>query len=133
MVNRTTPPTGRLRIAAMLTAATLTGAACAFGVQAQSKPLAYTVAEIDILDAAQFQAFAMKNAAGVAAAGGKFLALRGQVAAENGTAPQDVALIAWPSLADATRYFSSPGFKDLIPLRDKGANVRLYHVEGVPQ
>jgi uncharacterized protein (DUF1330 family) len=119
-------------MAVALVAGAAMGAATVGAVYAAAgKMPAYTIAEIDITDAATFQQFAQRNMAGVSAAGGHFLALRGKVAAENGTPPKDVALIAWDSLDQAIAYFGSPTFKELIPLRDKGANVRLFHVEGL--
>jgi uncharacterized protein (DUF1330 family) len=100
-------------------------------LHAQAKPPAFTVAEIEVIDPATFQDFAKRNAAGVKAAGGRFLALRGRIVASEGTPPKGIALIAWDSLDQAVGYFASPTFKELIPLRDKGAKVRLFHVEGL--
>lgn len=48
-----------------------------------------------------------------------------------GPPPKDVFVIAWDSLDKATGYFNSPVFKELIPLRDRSAKVRLFHVEGL--
>lgn len=120
-----------LRLAAALLAGCAIGAAVAEGVHAQAKPPAFTVVEIDVFDQEGFQEFAKRNGAGVRAAGGRFLALRGRIAVSEGTPPKGVALIAWDSFDQATGYFNSPTFKELIPLRDKSARVRLFHVEGL--
>lgn len=110
------------------------GAAALKGVQAQAKPPAFTIAEVDVIDPEAFQAFAKRNSVAVAAAGGHFLAtVRGRVVGMRGTPPKAVNLIAWDNLDQAIAYFNSPPFKELIPLRDKGANVRLFQVEGVPK
>jgi uncharacterized protein (DUF1330 family) len=112
-------------------------AGCAFGaaamtvLHAQATPPAYSVVEVDVIDAEGFKAFAERNAAGVAAAGGQFIVRRGRVVTSEGTPPKGVFIIAWGSLDKATGYFTSPAFKELIPLRDKAARVRLFHVEGV--
>ena len=45
--------------------------------------------------------------------------------------PLSGRVIAWSSLDQATGYFNSPTFKELIPLRDKTVKVRLFHVEGL--
>ena len=92
------------------------GAAVVKGVQAQARPPAFTVVEIDVLDPEGFQTFAKRNAAGVAAAGGLFMAMRGRIVTSEGVPPKGIALIAWDSLEEATGYFNSPTFKDLIPL-----------------
>jgi uncharacterized protein (DUF1330 family) len=120
-----------LRLATALLAGCAISAVVTEGVRAQAKPPAFSVVEIDVFDPEGFQAFAKRNAAGVAAAGGRFLALRGRIASSEGTPPKGVALIAWDSLDQATEYFNSPTFKELIPLRDKSARVRLFHVEGL--
>lgn len=107
------------------------GIAVTKGVQAQAKPPAYTIVEIDVIDPEGFQAFAKRNAAGVSAAGGLFLARRGRIVTSEGAPPKAISLIAWESFDDAVGYFNSPTFKERIPLRDKAAKVRLFHVEGL--
>jgi uncharacterized protein (DUF1330 family) len=107
------------------------GAAAMQAVHAQATPPAYSIVEVDVIDAEGFQAFARSNAAGVAAAGGHFIVRRGRVVTSEGTPPKGVFVIAWDSLDKATGYFNSPTFKELIPLRDKTAKVRLFHVEGI--
>lgn len=123
--------TGMKRAAALLAGFAL-GVATASAVHAQeAKPPAFTIAEIEVLDPDGFQEFAKRNAAGVAAAGGRFLALRGRTASTEGTPPKGVALIAWESLDQAVDYFNSPTFRALVPLRDRSARVRVFHVEGL--
>jgi uncharacterized protein (DUF1330 family) len=107
------------------------GAAAMQAVHAQATPPAYSIVEVDVIDAEGFQAFAKSNAAGVAAAGGQFIVRRGRVVTSEGTPPKGVFVIAWDSLDKASGYFGSPTFKELIPLRDKVAKVRLFHVEGI--
>jgi uncharacterized protein (DUF1330 family) len=124
-----------MRAIPSLTMALLAG--CAIGavamtaLHAQATPPAYSIVEVDVIDAEGFKAFAERNAAGVAAAGGQFIVRRGRVVTSEGTPPKGVFIIAWGSLDKATGYFSSPVFTELIPLRDKAARVRLFHVEGV--
>jgi uncharacterized protein (DUF1330 family) len=115
---------------ALLTACAI-GAAATGAIHAQATPPAYSVVEVDVIDAEAFKAFAVRNAAGVAAAGGKFMVRRGRVVTSAGVPPKGVFIIAWDSLEKATGYFNSPTFKELIPLRDKSVKVRLFHVEGL--
>ena len=125
-------PTLSLVIA--LLAGIAAGGAALNELHAQAKPPAFTIAEVDVIDPEAFKAFAERNSQAVAAAGGHFLAVvRGRIVTSKGTPPKAVNVIAWDSLDQATGYFSSPAFKELIPLRDKGANVRLFHVEGLPK
>ena len=107
------------------------GAAAMPTAQSQATPPAYSIVEVDVIDAAGFQTFAARNAAGVAAAGGQFIVRRGRIVTSEGAAPKAVFVIAWDSLDKATGYFDSATFKELTPLRDKSAKVRLFHVEGL--
>ena len=118
-------------VVALLTCCAIEAAAVQ-GVNAQEKPPAFTIAEIEIIDPESFQTFSGLNAQGVAAAGGRFLVRRGRIVTSAGHAPKDVAMIAWDNLDQATAYFDSATFRGLIPLRDKGAKVRLFTVEGLP-
>ena len=120
-----------LKPAIALLAGVAIGAAALNGLHAQAKPPAYSFVEVEMTDPTGFQEFAKRNATGVAAAGGRFIVRRGRTVTSVGTPPKDVFVIAWDSLDNATGYFNSPTFKDLIPLRDKTAKVRLFHVEGL--
>ena len=120
-----------LKLVISLLAGIAIGGAALNGLHAQAKPPAFTIAEIEVIDPTGFQDFAKRNGAGMSAAGGRVLALRGRIVTSEGTPPKGIALIAWDSLDQATEYFNSPTFKALIPLRDKSAKVRLFHVEGL--
>ena len=120
-------------LAVALIAGCAIGAAAMQAVRAQAIPPAYSIVEVDVIDAEGFKAFAARNAAGVAAAGGQFIVRHGRVVTSEGTPPKGVFIIAWGSLDKATGYFNSPVFKELTPLRDKVAKVRLFHVEGLPK
>jgi uncharacterized protein (DUF1330 family) len=120
-----------LKLVISLLAGIAIGGAALNGLHAQAKPPAFTIAEIEVIDPTGFQDFAKRNGAGMTAAGGRVLALRGRIVTSEGTPPKGIALIAWDSLDQATEYFNSPTFKVLIPLRDKSAKVRLFHVEGL--
>ena len=123
----------RSKPAVILLAGFAIGVAATAALQAQATPPAYSIVEVDVIDAEGFKVFAERNAAGVAAAGGKFIVRRGQVVTSEGTPPKNVFIIEWDGLDKATGYFNSPAFKELIPLRDKAAKVRLFHVEGMPK
>ncbi len=45
--------------------------------------------------------------------------------------PKAAGMVTWDSLDQAAAYFSSTSYKELIPLRDKGANTRVFIVEGL--
>lgn len=110
------------------------GAGAIQGLHAQSaKKPAYLVAEVKVTDPATYQAYVDKAPATVKAAGGKVIA-RGKPDVKEGAAAQgNIAIVEFPSLADAEKWYSTPPYKDLIPLRQKAAEVRLYFVEGLAQ
>jgi len=114
-----------------LLATCVMGAVSTGVVRAQTALPAFTIVEVEVIDPTGFEEFAKRNGAGVAAAGGRFIARRGRIAASAGTLPAGVSIIAWDSFDNATGYFDSPAFKALIPLRDKTARVRVFHVEGL--
>ena len=98
-----------MRTSSILAMALLAGGAIGGGalqaVRAQATPPAYSIVEVEVLDAEGFQAFAKRNAVGVAAAGGHFIVRRGRVVTSEGTPPKGVFVIAWDSLDKASGYF----------------------------
>ena len=108
------------------------GGAAIQGLHAQATPKAYTVTELETLDA--------KAAADVAArvqkmqegAGGRnFRTGGGKVTAMEGPPPpQRVAITEWDNLDKAQAFFKSKEWTDMGPDRDKALKtVRRYAVE----
>ena len=118
----------KLAVAALLGSA-VSGLA-AYGLQAQSKK-AYTVTELQILDAKLTAEVAPKIAAARAKAGGHNLKTGGgKITSMEGTAPDRVAITEWQSLAKAQDFFKSKAFTDLAPEREKALKtIRRYAVE----
>ena len=114
---------------AMLTGVAIGGFAVQ-GLHAQGKK-AYTVTELQVLDAKLAADFAGRATAAQAAAGGRnFKTGGGKVVAMEGTAPERVAIIEWDSLDKAEAFFKSKAWADLGPERDKALKtVRRYSVE----
>jgi uncharacterized protein (DUF1330 family) len=123
---------------AMLTVALVAGFALGAGVmnvlQAQGvrKP-AYVVADVAVTDMAAFQAYTAKVPETLKPYNGRVV-VRGKPEPREGAAPQgNIAIIAFDSLADAEKWYSSPPYGELIPERQKAAKTQLYIVEGLPQ
>jgi uncharacterized protein (DUF1330 family) len=117
----------------MIVGAALGGAAIQ-GVHAQlSAKKAYTVSELETLDAAANAAFVPKVQAAQQAAGGRNLKTGGgKVVALEGTAPKRVAITEWDSLEKAQAFYTSKAWNDLAPERDKALKtIRRYVVETV--
>jgi uncharacterized protein (DUF1330 family) len=94
---------------------------------------AYLIAEVEITDPAGFNEYVEKAVPSLAAYNARLL-VRGKAHAKEGTQPVgDIVVVAFESLEDAERWYSTPPYKDSIPLRQRSANTRLFFVEGEPQ
>jgi uncharacterized protein (DUF1330 family) len=108
------------------------GAVAIQGLHAQAKPKAYTVAELETLDAAAQAAYVPAVLAAQRAAGGHPFNTGGGriVAMEGAAAPKRVAITEWDSLEQAQAFYNSAAWKNLAPQRDKAAKTtRRYSVE----
>jgi uncharacterized protein (DUF1330 family) len=102
-------------------------------LRAQSKPKAYTVSELELVDAAANTAFVPLVQAAQKAAGGRaFRTGGGKIVAMEGDAPKRVAITEWDSLEQAETFYKSTAWKDLAPQREKAVKtIRRYAVEAV--
>jgi len=116
---------------AMLAGAAI-GAAAVSGLHAQAKLKAYTVSEIETLDAAALAAYVPDAQAAIKSAGGRPLNTGGGkiVALEGAAPPKRVAITEWGSLEQAQAFYNSTAWKSLAPQRDKASKtIRRYAVE----
>jgi uncharacterized protein (DUF1330 family) len=123
----------KFKIALAVVAGTAFGAAAMQGLHAQAKPKAYTVSELETLDAAANAAFVPLVTAAQTAAGGRNLKTGGgKIVAMEGAAPKRVAITEWNSLDQAQAFYKSKAWTDLAPQRDKALKtIRRYAVEAV--
>jgi uncharacterized protein (DUF1330 family) len=108
------------------------GGVAIHGLHAQAKPKAYTVTELETLDAKGAAEFALRVQKMQEGAGGRNLRTGGGkvVAMEGSPPPQRVAITEWDSLDKAQAFFKSKEWADLAPVRDKALKtVRRYAVE----
>src|SRR6202008_4662950 len=102
------------------------------GLHAQAKPKAYTVAELQVLDAAALTTYVPAVLAAQRAAGGHPYNTGGgrMVAMEGAPPPMRVAITEWDSLEQAEAFYKSKAWLDLAPQRDKSdKTIRRYTVE----
>ncbi len=108
------------------------GAAATQGLHAQAKLKAYSVSEVEILDAAGQATFLPAARKAIEEAHGRALrTVAGRVAyIEGAAAPKNVAIVEWYSLDDAQALYKSKAWTDLAPQRDKTLKtIRRYAVE----
>jgi uncharacterized protein (DUF1330 family) len=121
----------RCTVALSMLAGIALGAAAIQGLHAQAKPKAYSVSELETLDATANAAFVSRVQAAQQTAGGRNLRTGGgKVVALEGTAPKRVAITEWDTLEQAQAFYKSKAWNDLAPERDKALRtIRRYVVE----
>jgi uncharacterized protein (DUF1330 family) len=108
------------------------GAIGALQAQGVKKP-AYVIADVAVTDPAGFQAYATKVPETLKPYNARIV-VRGKPESKEGAAPQgNIVIVAFDSLADAEKWYSTPPYSELIPERQKAAKSQLYIVEGLPQ
>jgi uncharacterized protein (DUF1330 family) len=119
------------KITIAVLAGVVLGAAAVQGLHAQAKPKAYTVTELETLDAKLAADVATRIAKAQESAGGRnFRTGGGKVTGMEGPPPQRVAITEWDNLEKAQAFFTSKAWNDLRPDRDKALKtIRRYAVE----
>ena len=110
------------------------GSAAIQGLNAQAKPKAYTVSELETLDAKAAPGIAQRIQAAQTQAGGRNFRTGGGkvVGLEGPPPPTRVAIAEWDSLEKAEAFFKSKAWTELSPDRDKAIKtIRRYAVEAV--
>ena len=122
------------KIVIALVAGVALGAAAIQGLQAQAKPKAYTVAELEVLDATALAAYVPKVLDAQKAAGARPLRTAGgKIVAMEGTAPKRVAITEFDSLEQAEAFYKSKAWNDLASERNKAVKtIKRYAIEVLP-
>ncbi len=92
---------------------------------------AYMIIEASITDRARFRAYAEANPPVVARYGGCYLAMGGEVEALEGDLGEAKVVVSrWPDMDAARRYWRSPEYAAVRPLREGTGSFRVLLVEG---
>ena len=122
----------RYKIPLAILAGAALGAVAMQGLHAQAKLKAYSVGEIETLDATAQAAYLPAARKAIEAAHGRALrtAAGRVVQIDGGPAPKNAAIVEWDSLDDAVAFYKSKAWTDLAPQREKATKVlRRYVVE----
>jgi uncharacterized protein (DUF1330 family) len=93
----------------------------------------YVIGEVEITDPAAFQEYAAKVGATLAPYNARLI-IRGKARAKEGPIPVGtIVVLEFPSVAEAEAWYHSPAYTEVIPLRQRAANSRLFVVEGEPR
>ena len=111
------------------------GAGAVQALRAQTKPPAYVVAEIDIMDPVPYdKEYVPPAAKAIADGGGKYVVRGGQTITFFGDPPKSrIAIMVFESMEKATAAFNSSAYKEAKKVGDKYAKFRVYAVEGLSQ
>jgi uncharacterized protein (DUF1330 family) len=92
---------------------------------------AYVIAEIDITDPAAYEEYRKQVPGVIAKFGGKYIVRGGKVESmEGGWSPKRLAVVEFPSMDQALKFYRSADYAPLIKLRQKASKGRLVIVEG---
>ncbi|TMJ21162.1 MAG: DUF1330 domain-containing protein, partial [Alphaproteobacteria bacterium] len=119
------------KIIISLVAGVALGAAAVQGLHAQGKAKAYTVTELQTVDAKAAADFAKRISEAQTKAGGRNFRTGGGkvVGLEGPPPPQRVAITEWDSLEKAEAFWKSKEWTELAPQRDKALKtIRRYAV-----
>ena len=122
-------------VAVAMLAGSVIGAATVQSLQAQSKPVAYVISEIDVTNpdayAKEYVPLANKALADSGqkrlASGGKTIALAGQPPASR------IVLSVFESMEKAQAAYTSPAYVEARKIGDQHGKLRIFAVEGIPQ
>ena len=118
------------RVAIALVAGVAIGAAAIQALHAQTKPLAYVIAEVEVTDAPTYKTFLNGTAPILNKHGAKFLIRGGKTISVAGEPPKRIVLYTFENMDRAADFVNDPDLKPLIPIRDKSSKYRAYIAEG---
>lgn len=93
---------------------------------------AYIYANVEVTDAAAYEAYRREVPAVVAAHGGRFLVRGGAVTVLEGAGvPARQVVLEFPSMAALRGFYDSPEYQRLVQVRQAASTGTLFAIEGV--
>jgi uncharacterized protein (DUF1330 family) len=97
---------------------------------AQAPPSALYIAEVsDVTNADDMAKYAAAAPATVEKYGGRYVVRGGKTVTLEGQPPARIVITAFKSMADAQKWYDSPEYSALRPLRQRSAKSRSFIVE----
>ena len=93
---------------------------------------AYVISEVEMRDAASFEAYRTVAAKTLAQYGGRYL-VRGGAAStiEGGPPPKTIIIVEFPTMERLHEWYASPEYAEALKRRQTALDRRLIFVEGV--
>jgi uncharacterized protein (DUF1330 family) len=93
---------------------------------------AYIIADIDMTDPKAYEEYRAKVPGVIQKYGGRYIVRGGKVEAlEGGWQPKRVAVLEFPSMDQALKFYRSEDYAPLIKLRQKASRGKIVLVEGL--
>jgi uncharacterized protein (DUF1330 family) len=103
-------------------------------LKAQKSPTGYYVAEVfEVNNQDQFNTYAAGVPKTIEQYGGHYLVRGGKTESLEGEQPKRIIVIAFNSVGDAEKWYNSPEYSAIRPIRQHSAKSRGFIVEGVTQ
>ena len=126
---------GKHKIALAMIGSFAFGAVAALSLNAQARPPAYVVAEVNIKNREKFEVqFLPPAVRAVEDAGGSYVVQGGKTIALQGLPPQSrIVVIKFESMGKMQAWWNTPARKAADTIGEKYASFRVYAVEGTSQ
>jgi uncharacterized protein (DUF1330 family) len=93
---------------------------------------AYVISEVEMRDAASFEAYRTVAAKTIAQYGGRYLVRGGAASAvEGGPPPKTIIIVEFPTMERLHEWYASPEYAEALKRRQTALDRRLIFVEGV--
>jgi len=93
---------------------------------------AYVISEVEVRNAAEFEAYRTIAAQAIAQYGGRYLVRGGRAeTAESGLPPKTIIMVEFPTMARLREWYASPEYAEALKVRATALERRLIFVEGV--
>jgi uncharacterized protein (DUF1330 family) len=103
-------------------------------LKAQKSPPGYFIAEVqDVTNQDQFNKYAAGVPKTVEKYGGHYIVRGGKTEPLEGEKPNRVVVIRFDSVADALKWYNSPEYSALRPIRQASSKSRNFVIEGAAQ
>jgi uncharacterized protein (DUF1330 family) len=93
---------------------------------------AYVISEVDVRDAAGFEAYRAIAAKTIARYGGRYLVRAGAASViEGGPPPKTIIIVEFLTMERLREWYASPEYAEALKVRQTALDRRLIFVEGV--
>lgn len=124
----------KVHIAVATLAGVLLGSVGTLALKARKTPPGYFIGEVfEVTNQEQFNTYAAGVPKTIEKYGGHYVVRGGKTLSMEGEPPKRIIVTAFDSVADAEKWYKSPEYSAIKPIRQRSANSRAFLVEGVAQ